>query len=73
MYIAECTGMDKAFKAQAIYAACVKLVEESMPGINQDSARELGKIKAEALIYSRITHNEFDTIIDGLKKESKVN
>ena len=73
MYIAECTGMDKAFKAQAIYAACIKLVEESMPGINQDSARELGKIKAEALIYSRITHNEFDTIIDGLKKESKVN
>jgi hypothetical protein len=72
MYIAECTGMDKAFKAQTIYAACVKLVEESMPGINPESARELGRIKAESLIYSKITHNEWDSIIDGLKKEIKV-
>jgi len=71
MNIAECTGMDKAFKAQAIYAACIKIVEESFPGINQDSARELGKIKAESLIYRKITHNEFDEILDSLKAESK--
>ncbi len=73
MNIAECTGMDKAFKAQAIYAACIKLVEEAFPGINADSAKELGKIKAESLIYSKITHNKFDEILEGLKKEAKVN
>lgn len=71
MNVAECTGMDKAFKAHAIYAACVKLVEESFPGVNPESAKELGKIKAESLIYSRITHNEFDDILEGLKRESK--
>lgn len=73
MNIAERTGMDKAFKAQTIYAACIKLVEEAFPGINADSAKELGKIKAESLIYSTITHNQFDEILAGLKKESKVN
>lgn len=71
MIIAECTGMDKAFKAQTIYAACIKLVEESFPGIDEESAKNLGKIKADSLIYRRITHDEFDEILKGLKAESK--
>ena len=71
MNIAECTGMDKAFKAKIIHAACMKLIEESYPGINQESARDLARIKAESLIYARITHREFDDILAGLKEESK--
>lgn len=63
--------MDKAFKAQTIYAACMKLVQESFPGIDEESAKNLGKLKAESLIYKLITHKQFDEILDSLKAESK--
>jgi len=67
MQIAECTGMDKAFKAELIHAMCLKDIEEKLPGIDMDKARSLAKIKAESLIYQKITHNQFDEIIDKIK------
>lgn len=68
--IAECTGMDKAFKAEMIHAMCLRYIEDKMPGIDSEKAKSLAKIKAESLIYQKITHNQFDEIIDGLKKDA---
>lgn len=71
MQIAECTGMDKAFKAELIHAMCLKDIQDRLPGVDLDNAKSLAKIKAESLIYRQITHNEFDSIIDELKKAAK--
>ena len=65
--IAECTGMDKMFKVELIHAMCLKYIQDKMPGIDSDKANTLAKIKAESLIYSRITHNKLDDIINELK------
>ena len=67
MEIAECTGMDKAFKAELIHAMCLKDIEDRLPGIDMDKAKTLAKIKAESLIYQKINHNQFDEIIDRIK------
>lgn len=67
LQIAEQTGMDKAFKVELIHAMCLKYIQDKMPGIDSDKANTLAKIKAESLIYSRITHGKLDDIIDQLK------
>lgn len=67
MQIAECTGMDKAFKAELIHAICLKDIQDRLPGIDLEQAKSLAKIKADSLIYRKITHVEFDSIIDELK------
>lgn len=67
--IAEKTGMDKIFKVELIHAMCLKYIQDKMPGIDPDKANTLAKIKAESLIYSRITHSKLDEVIDQLKGE----
>ena len=48
-------------------AMCLKDIETKLPGIDTDKAKSLAKIKAESLIYQKITHNQFDEIIDKIK------
>ena len=67
MNIAECTGMDKAFKIELIHAMCLKEIETSLPGIDPDKANKLSKLRADSIIYKHITHNELDQIIDSIK------
>lgn len=69
MRIAECTGMDKAWKVELIHAMCLKEIESSLPGIDPDKAKTLSKLRAESIIYKHITHNELDQIIDEIKNE----
>jgi hypothetical protein len=70
MNIAECTGMDKAFKIELIHAMCLKEIEQSLPGIDSDKAKSLAKIRAESMIFSRLTHRMLDEIINEVKESA---
>lgn len=65
----EKTGMDKLYKVEAIRSGCYVIAQKRFPGVSEEQLIKLANIQADALIFGKITHNEYDEILTELKEE----